>query len=131
MWKGPEEQGPGSRIARGEQKTGWKPALLCCRASVAQASSLYLKRWFTPRIPADYTRTGRDKQAGCLCYFAALLPLKAPARRPPKIAINRAGWRAAFGFRFLRAQSFCRALLSKKLLPRPRPALRQTRRYWS
>src|SRR5271155_5141613 len=41
------------------------------KSSVAQASSLYLGRWFTVRIPAKYTRTGRDKQAGCLCYFAA------------------------------------------------------------
>jgi hypothetical protein len=45
------------------------------KSSVAQASSLYLGRWFTVRIPAKYTRTGRDKQAGCLCYFAAATDL--------------------------------------------------------
>ena len=45
------------------------------KSSVAQASSLYLGRWFTVRNAAKYTRTGRDKQAGCLCYFAAATDL--------------------------------------------------------
>jgi hypothetical protein len=45
------------------------------KSSVAQASSLYLGLWFTARNPAKYTRTGRDKQAGCLCYFAAVTDL--------------------------------------------------------